>query len=299
MREIGPMITECPEILGMRVGNNIKLKVEYLLGLGIPREVLAKVLEVKPFILSFDLEEKMKPAIEDLRSLGVREEHLSRVVIQYADILGLNIKHRLETKMGWFIKHAGVKREDIARVLEKLPQILAINIALAQSRVTFLSREGFSVEQLGIMVTNCPQILALSIDEVLKPHLSFFVNSMKRPLSELVDYPFYFTYNLEKRIRPRYIQIEQKGVQCSLSWFLNCSDVKFADRLQLEMVERPDSDESEDPLFTMGGRVRIKGEDLSNEMSDDETNMGDRVRIRGQGGRNEVSDEDNKLAAGS
>ncbi|CAM6105278.1 unnamed protein product [Calypogeia fissa] len=299
MREIGPMITECPEILGMRVGNNIKLKVEYLLGLGIPKEVLAKVLEVKPFVLSFDLEEKMKPAIEELRSLGVREEHLSRVVIQYADILGLNVKHRLETKMGWLMKHAGVKREDVGRVMEKLPQILAINIALAQSRVTFLSREGFSVEDLGTMVTKCPQLLALSIDEVLRPHLSFFVESMKRPLSELVDYPFYFTYNLEKRVRPRYIQLEQKGVQCSLSWFLNCSDAKFSDRLQLDMVERPDLDETEEPLVSLGGRIKIKGEDLSNEISNEEPNIGDRVRIRGQGGRNEVLDEENKLAAES
>lgn len=290
MREIGPMITEYPEILGMRVGNNIKLKVEYLLGLGIPKEVLSKVLEVKPFILGFDLEEKMKPAIEDLRSLGVREEHLSRAVILYADVLGLNIKHRLDTKMGWLVKHAGVKREDIGRILEKLPQILAINVALAQSRVTFLSREGFSVEDIGIMVTKCPQILALSVDEVLEPHLSFFVKSIKRPLSELVDYPFYFTYNLEKRIRPRFIKIEQKDVQCRLAWFLNCSDAKFSERLQVDMVERPEGDEPEEPLVTMGGRVRIKGE---------ETDMRDRVRIRGQGGGNEGPDEENELAAES
>ncbi|KAL3701201.1 hypothetical protein R1sor_019223 [Riccia sorocarpa] len=270
LREIGPMVTEYPEILGMRVGNNIKPKVDYLLNLGIPKQVMAKILEVKPFILGFDLDSKMQPCVRDLIELGVKEENVARVIIQYADVLGLDVKHRLDSKMGWLSKQAGVKREDVGQIIERLPQILAININLAQTRVDFLKESGFSVEEVGSMVAKCPQILAISIEEALKPNLDFFLVDMKRPLSELVEYPAYFTYSLQKRIRPRYIEIEQRGINCSLPWFLNCSDEKFNERLQVEFVERPDEMDTDDS-FIMGGRVKIKGEDFTDALdSDDE-----------------------------
>ncbi|KAL2650459.1 hypothetical protein R1flu_018587 [Riccia fluitans] len=270
LREIGPMVTEYPEILGMRVGNNIKPKVDYLLNLGIPKLVMAKILEVKPFILGFDLDNKMQPCVKDLVELGVKEENVGKVIIQYADILGLDVKHRLDSKMGWLTKQAGVKREDIGQIIERLPQILAININLAQERVDFLKESGFSVEEIGSMVARCPQILAISIEEALRPNLYFFLADMKRPLSELVEYPAYFTYSLQSRIRPRYIAIEQRDIKCSLAWFLSCSDAKFNERLEVEFVDRPDENDSED-TFIMGGRVKIKGEDLTEALdSDDE-----------------------------
>ncbi|BBM99629.1 mTERF domain-containing protein, mitochondrial [Marchantia polymorpha subsp. ruderalis] len=269
MREVGPMVTEYPEILGMRVGNNIKPKVDYLLSLGIPKQVMSKILEVKPFILGFDLHDRMKPCIRDLLQLGVKEENVARVIIQYADVLGLDVKQRLDSKMGWLTKHAGVKREDIGQIIEKLPQILAINIKLAQTRVDFLKESGFTVEEIGSMVAKCPQILAISIEESLRPNFDFFIVDMKRPPSELVEYPSYFTYSLEKRIRPRYIQIEQRDIKCSLPWFLNCSDAKFEERLQVDFVERPDDAETED-FFIMGGRMKIKGEDMKEALDSDD-----------------------------
>lgn len=86
------------------------------------------------------------------------------------------------------------------------------------------------------MVVRCPQILLLRM-ELMKNSLYFFKSEMKRPISELLDYPEYFTYSLESRIKPRYMRVATKGIRCSLDWFLNCSDQRFEERMRGDFIE--------------------------------------------------------------
>eukprot|EP00246_Nothoceros_aenigmaticus_P012057 TRINITY_DN3564_c0_g1_i1.p1 TRINITY_DN3564_c0_g1~~TRINITY_DN3564_c0_g1_i1.p1 ORF type:complete len:568 (-),score=92.03 TRINITY_DN3564_c0_g1_i1:9-1712(-) len=269
IREIGGMLTEYPEILGMRVGNNIKPKVDYLAGLGIPRGVIAAILETRPFLLGFDLEESMKPAVEALVTIGVTKEALGEVVVRYPDLLGLEVMNKYAPKINWLIKVAGLTQDDGPKIVEKLPQILVINIELAGARITTLKDAGFNVPDVRKMIVQCPVLLAVSVENVLKPHLDFFVKKMKRPLKELVDFPEFFTYGLEERIKPRYQRISDKKVNCSLSWFLNCGDQKFDDRLSVDYVKPPTVDDSE-PEFKMGGRLQLTFPDESDGFNDDE-----------------------------
>jgi mTERF domain-containing protein len=104
----------------------------------------------------------------------------------------------------------------------------------------------------------------------MKNSLYFFKSEMKRPMSELLEYPEYFTYSLESRIKPRYMRVTSKGIRCSLDWFLNCSDVRFEERMRGDFIEG----DAPGPSFTMGGKLQMPGSQLvsddDNEDTDDE-----------------------------
>jgi mTERF domain-containing protein len=248
----------------MRVGNNLKPKVDFLTSLGIPISAVAKMIEKRPSILGFGLFDKYHTAVDSLLELGVRKEAVAQLLLQFPDVLGLDVKAKLEEKLLWLTEEVGISEETLGPVLEKLPQILVINVAMARKRIEFLLESGFLAEDVKLMISECPQLLAMNIEKTLKPNLSFLVDDMKRQIEEVVEFPLFLTYNLDKRIRPRYEQMRQK---CSLAWMLDCSDRTFEERSSLDYIEMFDETDE-----TVAGSVE---DDQTQGQGDDEINEGE------------------------
>ncbi|XP_057863960.2 transcription termination factor MTERF4, chloroplastic isoform X2 [Cryptomeria japonica] len=269
-RDIGPMLTEYPQILGMRVGTIIKPFVDYLMSLGFPKQIITRMIEKRPHILGYDLDETIKPNVEHIISVGVRQEALASVIAQYPQILGLSLKPKLDSLQQFFKSNAKVGPEDFGRLLEKMPQVVILRPAELVKPVYFLKGRGFAVEDVTKMVVACPQLLVLDV-ESMKLSFYYYKTEIKRCLQELVEFPDYFTYSLEWRIKPRFRTISSKGIKCSLPWFLNCSDKKFEERLEdldIEIDERG-------PSFSMGGALQLPGDgnDSAGEFEDSEEEM--------------------------
>lgn len=81
---------------------------------------------------------------------------------------------------------------------------------------------------VAFMVVNFPPLLGYTVDAVLKPKLDFLVFTMKRPVGEVVGYPRFFSYSLEKRIRPRARVLEKRKINCDLKSMLAKNDDEFA-----------------------------------------------------------------------
>ncbi|XP_057534364.1 transcription termination factor MTERF4, chloroplastic [Amaranthus tricolor] len=247
-REIGGVLTRYPEILGMRVGRTIKPFVEYLEGIGIPGLAIARLIEKRPHILGFDLKERVKPNVECLLEYNVRERSLASVIAQYPEILGSDLKSKLSTQQALFDSVLNLGSEDFGQILERMPQAVSLNKSAIMNHVDFLKICGFSLQQIKKMVVGYPQLLALNLD-IMKLNFDYFQMEMGRPLDDLVDFPAFFTYGLESTIKPRHRQVAKRGLKCSLSWLLNCSDEKFDRRMSYESIELDDM-ESE-PMFDM------------------------------------------------
>uniref|UniRef100_A0A0E0CSA2 Uncharacterized protein n=1 Tax=Oryza meridionalis TaxID=40149 RepID=A0A0E0CSA2_9ORYZ len=261
-RDIGPMVTHFPFFLGMRVGTTIKPLCEYITSLGLPMRILARILEKRPYILGYDLEETVKPNVEALLSFGIRKEMLPLVIAQYPPILGLPLKTKLAAQQYFFNLKLQIDPDAFACAIEKLPQLVSLHQNIILKLVEFLRGRGISNEDVARMVVRCPQILLLRM-ELMKNSLYFFKSEMKRPISELLDYPEYFTYSLESRIKPRYMRVSTKGIRCSLDWFLNCSDQRFEERMKGDFIEG----DAPGPSFTTGGKLQMPGSQL---VSDDD-----------------------------
>ncbi|XP_074366778.1 transcription termination factor MTERF4, chloroplastic [Apium graveolens] len=263
-RDIGPMVTQYPYFLGMRVGMMIKPLVDYLVSLGLPKKVLARMFEKRAYILGYDLEDTVKPNVDCLISFGIRKEALPSVIAQYPQILGLPLKAKLSSQLYFFNLKLKIDPEGFARVIERMPQIVSLNQSVIMKPVEFLLGRGISTEDVAKMVVKCPQVLASQVG-LMKNSFYFFKSETGRPLRELVDFPEYFTYSLESRIKPRYLRLKSKGIRCSLGWFLNCSDQRFEERLQADYIEA----ESAGPSFHMGGILELPGCDIVSEDDDE------------------------------
>jgi len=268
-RQIGPLLTEKPEIMGMRVSNNLRPKVEFIVSCGIPKLVVGKMIEDRPFILDYDVDDKMRPAVEALLELGVRKEALPGMLIQYPELLGMKVKDKVEAKLPWLTFKVGVRREDMAAILEKLPQILAMNVPTGTKRVHALRELGLTKDEVARMIVACPQLIGLSIEKRIAPNGGFFVKEMKRDIKQLLEFPAFFTYDLETRIRPRFQKVQEvreKGITtCSLAWMLNCSDARFEERLETG----EEASEAVDASFDTVGRLRVH-EDVPSDDEDED-----------------------------
>lgn len=259
-RDIGSIMTQYPRILGMRVGTVIKPIVDYLMNLGFPRQVIARIIEKRPNILGYDLEEKIKPNVEILLSFGVRQECLASVIAQYPEILGLSLKPKLSSQQCFFNVNIQVGPVEFGQLLQKMPQVVSLPQTLITRHVDFLRGRGFKDEDVTKMVVACPQLFALDLDS-MKLSFYYFKTAIKRPLGELVEFPDYFTYSLEGRIKPRFQRISSGGITCSLAWLLSCSDQRFEEILDANYVDIKETL----PSFSMGGALELPGDESSSE----------------------------------
>ncbi|WVZ23357.1 hypothetical protein V8G54_001901 [Vigna mungo] len=218
-RDIGPMVTQYPYFLGMRVGTLIKPLIDYLVDLGLPKKVLARMLEKRAYILGYDLEETVKPNVECLISFGVRRECLASVIAQYPQILGLPLKAKLSTQQYFFSLKLKVDPEGFARVLENMPQVVSLNQHVIMKPVEFLLGRTLTVEDVARMVIKCPQLVALRV-ELMKNSYYFFKSEMGRPLKELKSKGIRCSLNwmlncsdqrFEERLQGHYIETESAG----------------------------------------------------------------------------------------
>ncbi|WCJ21474.1 Transcription termination factor MTERF4 chloroplastic [Euphorbia peplus] len=264
-REIGGVLTRYPEILGMRVGRVIKPFVEYLESLGIPRLAVARLVEKRPYILGFGLSDRVKPNVESLLKFNVRKASLPSVVAQYPEIMGIDLEAKLHGQQSLLHSIIESDPDDFARVVEKMPQAISLSKTAILKHVDFLKDCGFSVEQIREMVVVCPQILALNID-IMKLSFEYFKTEMERPLDDLVTFPAFFTYGLESTVKPRHRRVAKKGLKCSLSWLLNCSDHKFEDRMDYETI---DMEETELPSFDMNSLMQPRNDESESDYEQD------------------------------
>eukprot|EP00850_Spirogloea_muscicola_P002960 SM000011S19138 [mRNA] locus=s11:1014081:1016081:- [translate_table: standard] len=239
LRSVGGIVTECPEILGMPVGEDLLPKVGFLVGLGITKEKVAQIIERQPQILMLPLETQLRPTVQALLEAGVQADAVGAVVAKFPDFLGLAMSQVLARKAAWLVDEVGVHKNQVAQVVTRLPQILAIDEEHARTKLSFLVERGFTAAQVAGMVAACPQILGLSITASLAPRLDFLVDIMRRPLVEAAEYPAYFMFSVE-RLRPRYEKVQAAGLKCSLPWMLGCSEEAFLELVaQEEVVEGP------------------------------------------------------------
>lgn len=263
-RDVGPMVTQYPYFLGMRVGTTIKPLVDYLVSLGVPKKILARMLEKRAYLLGYDLEETVKPNVSCLLSFGLKKDTLPSVIAQFPQILGLPLKAKLSSQQYFFNLKLKIDPDGFARVIEKMPQIVSLHQHVIMKPVEFLVGRGFSTADVAKMIVKCPQLVALQVG-LMKNSYYFFKSDMGRPMEELLDFPDYFTYSLESRIKPRYQRLQNKGMRCSLGWFLNCSDQRFEERLYGDYIEP----ESSGPSFCMGGKLELPGNEIVSEEEDE------------------------------
>ncbi|KAI3464178.1 hypothetical protein Pfo_020841 [Paulownia fortunei] len=219
-------IKNWPHILGCSV-NKLKVMVEQFSAIGIENKKLGQVIATSPQLLLRKPQEFLQ-VVSFFKDLGLDEEAIARMVVRCPEIFAASIDKTLEKKLV-FLSNVGISKTHLPRVIRKYPELFVCDVDRALlPRMRYLMKIGLSKKDIGSMLRRFSPLLGYSIEEVLRPKLEFLVNTMKKPVSDVVDYPRYFSYSLEKKIKPRYWVLKGRNIECTLKEMLGKNDEEFA-----------------------------------------------------------------------
>lgn len=223
---VAQAIKSCPLLLGLSV-NKLKLVVEQFRNFGIRNQKLGKVIATSPQLL-LQKPQEFHQVVCFLRDLGLDDDIIGRILGRCPEIFASSIGKTLKRKLN-FLMGIGVSRRHLPRIIRKYPELFVCDVHRALlPRMTYLMHVGLSKREVALMVCRFSPLLGYSIDKVLKPKLEFLMNSMEKPLSDVVEYPRYFSYSLEKKIKPRFWVLRGRNMECSLKSMLGKNDEEFA-----------------------------------------------------------------------
>ncbi|GAV71154.1 mTERF domain-containing protein [Cephalotus follicularis] len=219
-------IRSWPHLLGCST-SKLKLMVDQFGDLHVRNKKLGQVIARSPQLLLRKPQEIFQ-VVSYLEDLGFDRETLGKILARCPEIFGANIDKTLRKKLE-FLSGFGVSKVHLPRVIKKYPEILVSDVGrTVLPRMEYLMEIGLSKREIAFMVRRFSPLLGYSIEKVLRPKLEFLVNTMEKPVKEVVDYPRYFSYSLDKKIKPRYWVLKGRNVVCSLKDMLGKNDEDFA-----------------------------------------------------------------------
>ncbi|KAL7536663.1 hypothetical protein ACHAWF_005527 [Thalassiosira exigua] len=190
IRDFRKILSSHPDSFFVNI-TNVHCVTQYLREeVGMSRDDIAKAIQTLPILLEQDLS-KVKRVVEYLETIEVEEDALPSIFRSFPATLLLDIDK------------------------EMVPV------------VTFL--RGIGVRNIGRFVTRLPPVLGYSVEDDLKPKWSFLEEVCQFDYFEVVRFPAYFSYPLERVIRMRYEYLRDcKGIPIQLA---RVDDVlRFGDR---------------------------------------------------------------------
>ncbi|KAK0595225.1 hypothetical protein LWI29_004691 [Acer saccharum] len=215
-----------PHLLGCST-SKLKLMVEQIGELSVRNKKLGQVIAKSPQLLLRKPQEFLE-VVSFLEDLGFDNEDVGKILARCPEFFAASIEKTLKKKVE-FLNSIGVSNDHLPRVINKYPEFLVSDIdRTLLPRMSYLMEIGFSRRDIAFMVRRFSPLLGYSIGEVFQPKIDFLINTMDKPLREVVDYPRYFSYSLEKKIKPRFWVLKGRNVDCSLKDMLGKNDDEFA-----------------------------------------------------------------------
>lgn len=216
------IIKKRPQLCGISMSDNLKPMMAYLESIGVDKAQWSKVITRFPALLTYS-RNKVQTTVSFLAELGVSEKSIGKILTRCPHIMSYSVDDNLRPTAAYF-RSIGA---DAASLIQKSPQAFGLNVeAKLRPTTDFFLARGFSVEEVGVMANRFGIVHTLSLEENLLPKYEFFL-AMEYPRCELVKFPQYFGYSLDRRIKPRYARMTGCGVRLILNQMLSVSDARF------------------------------------------------------------------------
>ncbi|KAF3435193.1 hypothetical protein FNV43_RR22280 [Rhamnella rubrinervis] len=228
--EIPTILNKRPQLCGISLSENLIPNMAFLEGLGVDKEQWAKVIYRFPAFLTYS-RQKVKTTVDFLYEMGLSAESIGKILTRCPNIVSYSVEDKLRPTAEYF-RSLGV---DVAVLLHRAPQNFGLSIETNLKPVTeFFLERGYSMEDVGTMISRYGALYTFSLTENLMLKWEFFLN-MDYPQSELVKFPQYFGYSLEQRIKPRYALMKECGVMLLLNQLLSLSGHDFDKALKKKL----------------------------------------------------------------
>ncbi|CAL1373896.1 unnamed protein product [Linum trigynum] len=218
-------IQSWPHILGCSPGK-LKVMVEQFGDLGVRDKKLGQVIATSPQLLLRKPSEFVQ-VVTFLKDLGFTQDDVGMLLSRCPEIFAASIDNTLRKKIK-SLASIGIHEEHLPRVIKKYPEVLVSDFnSTLLPRMKYLMEIGISKRDVAFMVRRFSPLLGYSIDKVLRPKYEFLVQTMEKPVRDVVEYPRYFSHSLEKKIKPRFLVLKRRNIECSLKDMLAKNDEEF------------------------------------------------------------------------
>lgn len=237
-------IKSWPHLLGSST-KKMEVILDEIDKLGIDGKMLVPIITSSPQLLLRKPSEFLQ-VVSFVKEFGFDDKTTGRILCRSPEVFAANVDNNLKKKVKYLMDF-GILGNQLPRIIRKYPELLLLDFhRTLLPRLRYLMQNGLSKRNVCSMVFRFSPILGYSIDLVLKPKLEFFINTIQRPYTELVEYPRYFSYSLEEKIKYRFMILESKNVKCSLIDMLAKNDYKFAKQYSLPL---PSSSSKNDDTY--------------------------------------------------
>lgn len=222
---VNRVLTEFPKVITMKE-IEINRRTEFLVGIGISKDVIEWVFNWFPGILGFGVEDKLKPLLEEFQNLGFSRDEIREEILREPRILGMELG---ELSRCFQLLRSLKCREPIK---EKIFNGGAFRAGFeVKLRVDCLCKHGLIRREAFKVLWKEPRLIIYEIEEIEKK-IEFLLNRMRFDIGCLVEVPEYLGVNLEKQIIPRYSVIEFLSSKGGLGCDIGLKDLIKLSRLR-------------------------------------------------------------------
>ncbi|KAJ4890848.1 Mitochondrial transcription termination factor family protein [Raphanus sativus] len=235
--DVGRLLAFKPHLMGCSIEERWKPLAKYFYYLGISKEGMKRILVVKPILYCIDLEKTIAPKVRFFQDMGIPNEAIGNMLVKFPSLLTYSLYKKIRPVVIFLLTRAGVSQKDIGKVFAMDPALLGCSIGTKlEPNMRYYVSLGIRIHQLGEMIADFPMLLRYNVD-ILRPKYSYLRRTMIRPLQDLIEFPRFFSYSLERRIIPRHTLMVENRVNFKLRFMLACSDEEFERRVR-DKVER-------------------------------------------------------------
>ncbi|WCJ27494.1 Mitochondrial transcription termination factor family protein [Euphorbia peplus] len=234
--DLPTILVKRPQLCGISLSENLIPTMAFLEDLGVDKRRWAKVIYRFPALLTYS-RQKVEITVAFLYEMGLSAESIGKILTRCPNIISYSVEDKLRPTAEYF-QSLGV---DVAILLHRCPQTFGLSIEANLKPVTeFFIERGYSVAEVGTMITRYGALYTFSLAANLLPKWEFFL-TMDYSNEELVKFPQYFGYSLEERIKPRYALVKESGVRLLLNQILSLSYENF-DKTLRRKIKKMQSD---------------------------------------------------------
>ncbi|CAN4125106.1 unnamed protein product [Withania somnifera] len=205
--------------------------ITFLQSKGLHQKDFARIFGMCPTILTADIKSELNPVFNFLsKDLRVPEHNFRKVINKCPRLLVCSVKDQLKPAL-FYLQRLGFT--DLHHLAYQDPILLVSSVeSTLTPKLHYLISLGFSTTEAVQMTLRCPGLFTFSIENNFKPKFDYFTQKMQGQLDELKEFPQYFAFSLDKRIKPRHSQLVQNGVAIPLSLMLKTTDEEFNDLIR-------------------------------------------------------------------
>ncbi|CAO2823993.1 unnamed protein product [Amaranthus hypochondriacus] len=207
--------------------SDLKCFFDYLISLGFTPPQLRRILSMCPSILSLQFHQAASVFAFLLREVKVPAPNLPKVICNRPHILVSDVETRLRPTL-YFLQSIGIHE------VNKHTNLLSASVEdKFMPKIDYFEKVGFAYHDSISMFRRFPPLFCYSVKDNFEPKYNYFVVEMGRDLKELKEFPQYFSFSLEKRIKPRHQICVESGVCFPLPLMLKMKEHEFRKRLDV------------------------------------------------------------------